>query len=181
MRKLKFITSIAFVFMILSTMNTYAQKFNDLDVSPMDAATYPSNHKESGKFVKIVYGRPQLKGRALNELVPNDKVWRTGANEATEITFYKDVKFGKTTVKAGTYSLATIPGEKEWTIILNSDLNAWGAYFYKEENDVARLKVPVGEGEESLEAFSIAFQEADNGVNMFLGWDTVRVAVPINN
>lgn len=181
MKKLTFITSLTFAFLMLFTINTNAQKFNDLDVSPMDAATYPSNHKESGKFVKVVYGRPQLKGRPLSTLAPNDKIWRTGANEATEVTFYKDVKLGETKVKAGTYSLATIPGEKEWIIILNSDLNVWGAYFYKEENDVARLKVPVSQAEESLEAFSIAFQEADNGVNMFLGWDTVRVAVPINN
>lgn len=181
MKKLTFITSLTFTFLMLFITNTNAQKFNGLDVSPMDAATYPSDHKKSGKFIKVVYGRPQLKGRPLSTLAPNDKIWRTGANEATEITFYKDVKLGETTVKAGTYSLTTIPGEKEWTIILNSDLNVWGAYFYKEENDVARLKVAVSKGEESLEAFSIAFQETDKGVNMFLGWDTVRISVPINN
>ncbi|HLV69284.1 MAG TPA: DUF2911 domain-containing protein, partial [Xanthomarina sp.] len=76
----------------------------------------------------------------------------------------------------GTYSLFTIPNDKEWTVILNSDLNVWGAYSYNEANDVARIKVPATEAKESLEAFSIAF---DDKGNMHIGWDTLRVAVPI--
>jgi len=126
--------------------------------------------------VKIVYSRPQLKGRSLEKLAPNGKVWRTGANEAPEITFYKDVKIGGETVKAGTYALFTIPGEKEWTVILNSDLNTWGSYFYKEENDIARFKTTVTKGDTSLEAFSITFDDKA----MHMGWDTTRIALPIN-
>lgn len=84
---------------------------------------------------------------------------------------------GGTLVKAGVYSLFTIPNEKEWTIILNSDLDSWGAYSYDEKKDVARINVPVKQSEE-LEAFSIAFEKTDNGYHMFLGWDTALVKVP---
>ena len=88
------------------------------------------------------------------------------------------MKLGDGLVKAGTYSLFTIPGEKEWTVILNSDLNVWGSYFYNEANDVARIKVASTEAKESLEAFSIAFEKSDNGIHMHLGWGTKRIAVP---
>jgi hypothetical protein len=144
----------------------------------MDVASYPSIHDDQNTQIKIIYSRPQLKERSLSDLVPNGKVWRTGANEATVIILYNDMKLGKTLIKAGTYSLATIPGEKEWVIILNTDVNVWGAYAYNETKDVVRLKVPISKGDESLEAFTIAFQESDDGVNVFLGWDTLRVVIP---
>lgn len=157
-----------------------AQKFPDLDTSPMDAATYPSNYKVSEKSIKIIYSRPQLKGRDIAKLAPNDEVWRTGANEAAEITFYKPVMFGETTVKAGTYSLFTIPGEKEWTIILSSDINVWGAYTYKKEGDVARIKVSINHSKDILEAFSIVFEESKTGADMYMGWGKLRVKVPFD-
>jgi len=156
-----------------------AQEFSGMDKSPLDNASYPTDYKVSEKAVRITYGRPQLKGRSLAELAPAGEVWRTGANEAPEITFYKDVKFGGTDVKAGTYALLTIPGEKEWTIILHSNLNQWGSYFYKDGSDVARVPAAASTGEKSLEAFSIAFKEVDGGVHMVMGWDKTRVAVPI--
>lgn len=174
MKKSTFITTIAFAFVMLLSTNVNAQNFPELDKSPMDVASFPSDYKVSDKTVKIVYSRPQLKGRALSELAPNGKQWRTGANEAAEITFYKDTNVAGTDIKAGTYTLSTIPGEKEWIIIINSDLNTWGAYFYKEANDVARITVPATTSEESLEAFSIAFDEEGT---MHLGWGTARVAV----
>ncbi len=178
MKKSSFITRIAFAFIMLLSTNVMAQKFSGLDKSPMDAASFPSSYKESNKLIKVIYSRPQLKGRELGTLTPNGKVWRTGANEAAELTLYKDMKLGDGLVKAGTYSLFTIPGEKEWTVILNSDLNVWGSYFYNEANDVARIKVASTEAKESLEAFSIAFEKSDNGIHMHLGWGTKRIAVP---
>lgn len=176
MKKISFITFLTFL--MLFSININAQKFAGLDKSPMDAAAFPSSHRVSDKLIKIVYGRPQLKGRSVSDLAPNDKVWRTGANEAPQITFYTDMKLRDVSIKAGTYSLLTIPGEKEWTIILSSDINVWGAYSYKKDNDVVRTLVPVSSGSDSLEAFSIAFEEAENGANMYLGWDKIRVSVP---
>lgn len=167
-----------FVFTLAFTTFSYAQKFPGMDNSPLDMASYPSDYKISEKVVRISYSRPQLKGRALSELAPKGEVWRTGANEAPEITFYKDVTFGGKPVKAGTYALLTIPGEKEWTIILHSQLNQWGSYFYKEAADVVRVMGGTSTGE-SLEEFSIAFKEVDGGAHLVMGWDTTRVAVPV--
>lgn len=160
----------------LLSFNSNAQDFKPLDVSPMDAASYPSSHNEFKKLVKVIYSRPQLRGRSVRSLTPYGRVWRTGANEATEITFFHDVIFGDKKVKAGTYSLFTIPGKKEWTFIINSDVDVWGAFTYNDADDVARVKVPVAEGDEYIEAFSIAF---DDDATMHLGWGNVRVAVPI--
>ncbi len=83
-------------------------------------------------------------------------------------------------MKAGTYSLFTIPGENEWTVILNSKLNQWGAYSYDESADVARAMGGVSKGSESLEAFAIGFKEVDGGVHLLMGWGTEVVAVPFS-
>ena len=157
-----------------------AQKFSGLDKSPADIASYPSDYKVSEKLVRITYSRPQLKGRSISELAPAGKVWRTGANEAPEITFYKDATVGGKSVSAGTYSLFTIPGKSEWTVILNKNLNQWGAYSYQESADVVRVPASVSKDSESLEAFSIAYKDADNGAHMILGWGTTRVSLPIS-
>ncbi|WP_298495402.1 DUF2911 domain-containing protein [uncultured Algibacter sp.] len=178
MKKTTLFTSMAFAFIMLLSFNTNAQKFKDLDKSPMDAAAFPADYKNAEKLIKIVYSRPQLKGREVSKLAKNGEVWRTGANEAPELTLYTDMKLGDTTIKAGTYSFYVIPGEKEWTAIISTDVNVWGSYFYKEENDVARLTVPVSSDDKSLEAFSMAFEKADDGVHLHLGWGTTRVAVP---
>tara|TARA_R110000868_G_scaffold21640_10_gene89806 strand:+ start:1819 stop:2370 length:552 start_codon:yes stop_codon:yes gene_type:complete len=165
---------------LIFTTSSNAQKFSSLDKSPMDATAYPTSSKEANKLVKVIYSRPQLKGRSIAELAPAGAVWRTGANEAVEITFYKDANFGGTTVTAGTYTLFTIPGAKEWTIILNSKLNQWGAYSYDQAADVVRVKGSVSASLESLEEFSMAFKGANNAAELVIGWGTVRVAVPVS-
>ncbi|GAL63815.1 DUF2911 domain-containing protein [Algibacter lectus] len=177
MKKTTLLTSLVFVFALLLSTNVSAQKFAKLDKSPMDAAAFPTNYKEANKLIKIIYSRPQLKGRDLATLAPNGKVWRVGANEAAELTLFTDMKLGDSSVKAGTYTFYLIPNEKEWTAIISTDLNVWGSYFYNEANDVARLSVPVTSGED-LDAFSIVFDEADVAINMHLGWGTTRIAVP---
>ncbi|MBT8283132.1 MAG: DUF2911 domain-containing protein, partial [Muriicola sp.] len=135
-----------------------AQDFSGMDKSPMDMASYPSDYKNSNKAVRVIYSRPQLKDRSISDLAPAGKVWRTGANEAAEITFYKGATIGGEKVDAGTYSLFTIPGEDGWTVILNKNLNQWGSYFYDESGDVARVKGMVSSGSDSLEAFSMTFK-----------------------
>ncbi|MBO6881427.1 DUF2911 domain-containing protein [Winogradskyella sp.] len=178
MKTTRLITTIAFAFTMLLSFNAEAQKFSGLDKSPMDASSFPSDYKDANKLIKVVYSRPQLKGRDVNELAKPGKVWRLGANEAAELHVYTDMQLNGTDVDEGTYTIYAIPGEKEWTFIISNDLNVWGSYFYNEENDVARITVPVTKGDESLEAFSIAFEASDDGVHMHMGWGTVRVAVP---
>ena len=153
-----------------------AQNFKGLDKSPMDIASFPSNYRVSEKVIKIIYSRPQLKGRSLEKLAPLGKKWRTGANEATEVTFYKDVVFGGTAVKAGTYTMYAIPGKTTWTVALSSQLNVWGVYFHKDENDVAKVTIPVKQTEENLDVFSIAIDE-DMTINM--GWGSTLIRIPV--
>ncbi|NRT11302.1 DUF2911 domain-containing protein [Flavobacterium sp. 14A] len=178
MKKSTLVAAMAFSMTTLLSISATAQKFPDLDKSPMDVAAYPNDYKDAAKLAKVTYSRPQLKGRSLEELAPSGKVWRTGANEAAEITLYKDMKLGDTKVKAGTYTMYAIPEKDTYTIILSKDLNVWGSYFYKEENDVARLKVPATQAADSLENFSMVFTKADKGIVLNLGWDKTRVAVP---
>lgn len=175
----KSITTTFVVVCLIFTSSLSAQKFSSLDKSPLDAASYPSSYKISDKLVKVTYSRPQLKGRSVSELAPAGEVWRTGANEAVEISFYKDVSFGGAVVKAGTYSLFSIPGEKEWTIILNKNLNQWGAYTYDEAADVVRVKANPSTDKVSLEEFSMTFNDTAVGPELVIGWGTVRVAVPV--
>lgn len=165
------LTTLVCTLVLFATQLSFAQDFSGLDKSPMDAASYPSSYKVSNKAVKVIYSRPQLKGRELSKLIPNGKVWRTGANEAAQITFYTPMMAGDTRIEPGTYSLFTIPGEQTWTIILNSELNLWGAYAYNQKNDVARITAAVSKGE--TEAFSIAFNQTKTGVDMHLGWGHV--------
>lgn len=176
MKRTTLITTLAFAFIMLLSTNVEAQKFAGLDKSPMDAAIYKTS-RNAPAIAKVIYSRPQLKGRSLGSLAPNGKVWRTGANEAANITVYQDVKVGGKAISPGEYSLFTIPGDNEWTIILNKDINLWGAYSYNEANDVIRITAPVSSSDEELEAFSIAFSEG----TMHLGWGTVRVNVPFTN
>ena len=182
MKKLTFCTFLFCAFLI-SNSELQAQdskRFVKLDVSPMDDASYPSNWREANKLVKIIYSRPQLKGRSLEKLAPMTKVWRTGANEAPEITFYSDVLFGGKKVNAGTYTLFTIPNTDKWTVILSKQKNIWGSYFYDENQDVIRVTGDVADSDENIEAFSIAFEGENDEATMYMGWGKKVVSVPVS-
>lgn len=173
--------------LIIVAFAAQAQKFRPLDKSPRDIAYFPDHFAHDRKdgekaLVKVLYSRPYLKGReAFGKLEPYGKVWRTGADESTEIKFYQDATFGGKKIKAGTYSLFTIPGEKEWTVILSSDLDYWGAYKYKEANDVLRITAPVRNAEAPIENFSIIFEKvSDTSAKMFMGWASSVVEVPVS-
>lgn len=180
--KNKILLFAVFTLAIISSTDIFAQKFPRLDLSPLDAAAYPNDWRNSDKLVKVIYGRPQLKGRQLSALaVVSDKgVWRTGANEAPEVTFFKDMLFAGEKVKAGTYTLFTIPSEKQWTLILSSVRNVWGHYTYDKDDDVLRVSGKVTELEKSIEAFSITFNKNEDDVlTMYLGWGHTLVSVPL--
>lgn len=128
--------------------------------------------------VSITYGRPGLKGRSLATLAKPDQIWRTGANESTVITFSDDVMFGGKEVKAGTYSLYTIPGEN-WTFVLNNKLS-WGTQYDKSQ-DVLRVPAAVTtEGASSFERFTIYFDTlSDTKAHLNLQWGKTMAAIPI--
>lgn len=146
-------------------------------VSPV--AITSAHYKDT--YLKVVYGQPQKKGRAIfGNVVPYGQVWRTGANEATEFTFTKDITINSTVIPAGTYSLFTIPGQQQWTIILNRDLGMWGSYQYNPKVDVIRFDVPVQLLTNVVyEPFTIVLEQKNDKVEMSLMWDNVKVLFPI--
>lgn len=130
--------------------------------------------------IEIAYSRPGVKGRVIfGGIVPYGQVWRTGANQATRITFSTPVKLEGHEVPAGTYALFTIPGEDEWTIILNKDANQWGAFQYNEKDDVVRFTVkPATLTDTQIETFAIEFNRIrDESAVLTLVWD--KTVVPI--
>lgn len=166
------------LFLGLAITTSSAQKFPDIDKSPADISYLRG--KDKSPLIKVVYGRPSKKGRTIfGELEPYGKVWRTGANEATEIKFYKDAKFGGKDIKAGTYTLFTIPDKDQWTIILNSELDVWGAYSYKVEKDVLRTIVKPTTLPNEVESLAIVFKDSEQGGDLVIAWDKTQVEVPI--
>lgn len=155
--------------------------------SPADVASI----ENSDLSISVNYCRPYKKGRLLfgeevsTALQKYGENWRTGANEATEITISKDLVFPEGILKAGSYSLYSIPGETEWVVAFNSKLNYWGADIsgdpFDSELDVLRVTVPREKNSEEVEQFTIDFTKTDGRVEMQLLWGTVKVAIPIKS
>lgn len=159
-------------------------KFAPIDASGADIVYFPLNAAKAKDgttpLIKVVYSRPGKKGRDIFGVLEQfDKVWRMGANESTEIKFYKRVNVGGKNIKAGVYSLFAIPHKDKWTLIINRQTDRWGAFTYDETKDVLRTDVPVKALDKPLENFSISFIPADTGAIMVLGWDKTLIELPI--
>lgn len=163
-------------------------KLPPLDKSPMDMAYCPNNYpvlKIQDKITepligRVIYSRPQKNGRTVfGELVEYNKVWRLGANEATELELYKDVRINGKKVKKGRYTLYAICTEAKWTIILNKETDTWGAFKYDETKDVLRVDVEVQKQTDITEAFTMVFDKSTTGANLIMAWDNVRVSLPV--
>lgn len=159
-----------------------------LDKSPMDMSYFPADYpilKTQNKattppIARVVYSRPQKDNRVVfGNLVEYNKVWRLGANEATEIEFFKDVTIAGKKIVKGRYTLYAIPTESKWTIILNKDTDTWGAFVYDEKKDVLRTDVAVQTLPSVVDAFSMNFNKTDKGMELFIAWDTASVALPV--
>lgn len=141
--------------------------------SPAATATQQVN----GKTITINYAQPAVKGRkvwdANGELAPYGKVWRTGANKATTFETSRDLMVEGKKLPAGKYSLFTIPGEKEWTIIFNKVADQWGAYKYNEAEDMLRVKVPAHQMADNTERLTMNIEPAGK-VNLM--WEHAHVA-----
>ncbi len=164
------------------------QKVTELDKSPLDMSYCPTNYpvlKLNGKvkdlpIARVLYSRPQKNGRAIfGNIVKYNELWRLGANEATEIEFFKDVKVEGKKIAKGRYTLYCIPSENKWTIILNKDNFSWGSFVYNQKNDVARIEVATQKTAEAAEAFTIYFEDAKNGGNLIIWWDDVKTSTLI--
>ncbi len=133
--------------------------------------------------IEITYSRPSMKGRQVfgaDGLVPHGKVWRTGANNATKLVFSTDVKLNGKEIPAGTYALFTIPGETEWTIIINKGAAQWGAFQYDEKVDVVRFKTAPVNLSTTIETFTIEFNHIrDESAVLNLVWENTVVPIKI--
>ncbi len=130
--------------------------------------------------ITVEYCRPSVHNRKIwGDVVPYNKVWRTGANEATTIQFTSDVTIKENKIPAGRYSLFTIPNEKEWTIILNKVDKQWGAFNYKEDQDLIRFKVTPKENE-FVESLIFYFSDiTQNSVLLNIAWEKIKVSFKI--
>jgi len=154
---------------------TYTKSF-----SPEAVAEF----EHEGLAVRVQYCRPAQRGRLIfgraqdNALVPYGRVWRTGTNEATLITFSENVHIASTPIKAGTYSLWTIPGPARWQVVLNEETGQWGTQ-YNDGMDLARVEVPTRVEPKTVENFKIYFEDLPNGADMVLSWAHTEAVVPI--
>ncbi|MBC7409327.1 MAG: DUF2911 domain-containing protein [Arcicella sp.] len=131
--------------------------------------------------IEIVYSRPNMKGRVVfGDLAPMGKLWRTGANAATKVTFGEDVKVGGVAVKAGSYVLYTIPNKDEWEVIVNKGLDNWGTDGYKAEEDVAKFKVKPMILPMNIETFTIQIANVmPASADVQIMWEKTAIAIPV--
>ena len=185
MKQLLLIVSVCFFAVSSSMAQT---KLPPIDKSPMDMSYYPNNYpvlkiqdKATDPLIaRVIYSRPQKNGRVIfGDLLEYGKVWRLGANEATEIEFYQNVKINNVKIKKGRYTLYCIPYADKWTIIVNKETDTWGSFKYDAKKDIVRIDVPVQKQTEMVEEFVMAFEKAAAGSNLVIAWEDVRVNLPI--
>jgi hypothetical protein len=163
--------------LIIVTHSLLGQEALEHRPSPLNMVT--SRYKDT--YLKIIYSQPQKRGREIfGELVPWGEVWRTGANEATELTITQDILIHSDTLKAGSYSLFTIPGKDRWQVIFNADLGLWGSYNYNPKKDVMRIDAPAQTTDGVVyEPFTISINPRNDKADISLMWDKTQVSFTI--
>lgn len=163
-------------------------KLPSIDKSPMDMSYFPSGYpvlkiqdKITGPLVaRVIFSRPQKNGRVIfGELLEYGKVWRLGANEATEIEFFKDVKINNSKIKKGRYTLYSIPYADKWTLIINKETDTWGSFKYDSKKDLLRVDIPVQKQAEITEEFVMVFDKTPTGADLVIVWDDIKLNLPI--
>lgn len=158
----------------------YLRIKNTKSLSPEEEVVF----NEGPLAIRVFYNRPSKKNREIfGALVPYNEVWRTGANEATTFETNKDLTFEGKVLKAGKYSLWTIPRETTWTVIFNSEYGQWGLNSKGEANrdparDVITVDVHAVQQEQEFEQFTISFEKTGEDAEMVLIWDKTLVSVP---
>jgi hypothetical protein len=175
------------LFCLVSIVSVAQQNPTDLDKSPMDMSYSPPGYpilKMNGRattspIARVIYSRPQKAGREIfGGIVSYGQVWRLGANEATEIEFFKSVKVDGKSLSKGKYSLFAICNETKWTIIFNTEKDIWGLA-YNPKKDVLRVDIPTQSIDTTVEAFTIYFEDFKGGTNMNMLWDNVKASLSI--
>jgi hypothetical protein len=172
--------------------NEVTNPYASHDQSPMDMSYFPEDYpvlKMNGPdtdvlLARVIYSRPQKKGRNIfgnteKSLRQYGKEWRLGANEATEIEFFKPVKIAGKTIDKGRYIIYCIPFPDKWTIVLNSNLYTWGLHM-DTTKDVFKTDIPVQFQDPAIEDFTMVFETAPYGADLLMTWDTVKAVLPIS-
>jgi hypothetical protein len=174
---------------LINTSLLAQNKIPPVDQSPLDISYYPENYPSSKAqkktieplIARVIYSRPGMNGRKVfGALIEYGKVWRLGANEATEIEFFKDVLINKIKVKKGRYSLFALPNQNKWTIILNKEIDSWGAFLYDSTKDIVRIEAVPELTAQTVEPFTMFFEKINLqniGLNIF--WENTKVVLPI--
>jgi len=169
------------VFLVLIVGSMAYLNNRNRTLSPLGEANISNNDFE----ISVKYSRPSVRDRmifgteAAGALQPFGKYWRLGANEATEVTFNKEVRVVDASLAAGTYAVYAIPGEGSFEIFFNTALGNWGAFEPNHSRDVASVIVPTEQGEK-VEQFTIDFNNQGNATNMQCMFGTTRFAIPFN-
>lgn len=169
--------------MLLQSVLIVAQDKVQIRLTALSPAASFEQEMGSAK-IKMTYSRPLVRGRKIfGELVPFDKIWRTGASDCTVITTSEDISFGSNVLKAGSYSIFSIPSIKEWTIIVNTDTTLHGETGYDEKKDVMRFKVPVEKSPNFYESFTIELNDINSKGEAFIKilWENTMVKIPIKS
>jgi len=176
---MKTIKTTLIAILALASTSLFAQSVKLPALSP----TQSVEQEFSLSKINLTYSRPSARGRKVfGDVVPFGKIWRTGANKSTYIKFGEDVTIDGQALKAGEYSIATIPGETEWTIIFNSNTNLWGAMGYKQEEDVLRVKTKVNKTVNFIETFTIEFQNiTTKSADLEMKWENTSVTLKIQS
>jgi hypothetical protein len=162
----------------LCTTALYAQKTTQLKVGGGGSPHVRSEYAIDGANISIEYGRPSLKGRTVGkEVAPYGEEWRTGADEATTIKTDKALMFGSTHVNPGTYTLYTLPGEKQWQLIISKKTGQWGIPYPKGE-DVGRAPMTVTTAPAAAEQLTISIEDTKSGGTLHVDWGTTRASIP---
>lgn len=159
-----------------------------VDKSPMDMSYFPVNYPvlkiqdktTEAPVARVIYSRPQRAGRPIfGGLVKNGEIWRLGANEATEIEFFRQIKIGGRKIKSGRYTLYAVVNESTWTLILNKDTDTWGSFKYDVKKDVIRTDVTMQKTDALVESMSMYFEKTAVGCNLNIAWENTKVSLPI--
>jgi len=158
-----------------------------LDKSPMDMSYYPVDYpklKMAGNakeplVARVIYSRPQKNNRTIfGDLIKYGAVWRLGANEATEIEFFRDVNISDKKVSKGRYVIYCIPQENNWKLVLNTDLYTWGLKI-DSTKDEYKFSIPISKTRFPYELFTMEFEKADKGMQLNMEWDSLKASLPI--
>jgi hypothetical protein len=168
---------LVFLFALILLVNSSPAQLKYPQISPGATVVQTAGITD----ITVTYHRPGVKGRVIwGELVPYDQVWRTGANNATTIQFSTEVTIAGTKIAAGKYSLFTIPSREEWTVVINKNPETWGAYNYKQEEDVLRFSVKPESGDHQ-EWMIFTFENlSKNSVDLVLRWEKMKVSFNIS-